>query len=129
MLGPLFFIILFFALFVLLKKLLTLATKRVESSNCLVRLVRSKIDYSVLITRFLLEGCLEIGVSAIISVLMIEKQSFMGFWEAVSTITAFISLALLLVAPFILIWKIRQHLKNATTVVAASSIQNSKVKE
>lgn len=51
--------------------------------------------------RFLLESCLEIGLSAIICVLMIDDSTFKDAWESVSTISAILSLVGLLIAPII----------------------------
>ena len=52
-------------------------------------------------TRFLLEGCIEIGLSAMICALMIQKENFYNFWELISTVLAFVSLFCLAIAPFL----------------------------
>ena len=63
--------------------------------------------------RFLLESCLEIGLSAMITVLMMDSQkSFANFWEGVSTALAFISLLILLIAPFYQSIAIYQFIKD-----------------
>ena len=49
--------------------------------------------------RFLLESCLEIGLSALITVLMLDDKNFGNFWEGVSTALAFVSLLVLLIVP------------------------------
>ena len=50
--------------------------------------------------RFLLEGCIEIGLSAMICVLMMTTDNFKDVWEVVSNIFAYISLLALGLAPF-----------------------------
>ena len=49
--------------------------------------------------RFLLESCLEIGLSAMITVLMLDDKNFENLWEGVSTALAFVSLLVLLIVP------------------------------
>ena len=56
-------------------------------------------NYNIVIIRFVLEGCIEIGLCSLISIKMIEKETFDDFWEIVCILTAFISLAILVVAP------------------------------
>ena len=63
--------------------------------------------------RFLLESCLEIGLSAMITVLMMTKEtSFMSFSDAFSTICAFLSLLALLLAPLYFVRVTGQHLRD-----------------
>ena len=75
LLGPIFFMAVGYALFVLSKKLLKLAVRRC-SDNFLTRYLHKKTQYLVFITRFLLEGCIEIGLSAMITVLMMDSGNF-----------------------------------------------------
>ena len=62
--------------------------------------------------RFLLESCIEIGLSAMICILMIDGKTFEGAWESISTIFAFASLAALLIAPFILYRLTKRYLED-----------------
>ena len=101
LLGPIFFLILAFVAFVILKLLLQKATNRC-SENFLTRKLRIDLPYMVIMTRFFLESCIEIGLSAMICVLSIDSATFTTFSEALSTIFAIISLILLLLAPFYL---------------------------
>ena len=101
LLGPLFVMIVGYAVFVLLKKLLQLAVRRC-SDNFLTRYLEKRTQYLVFITRFLLEGCIEIGLSAMITVLMMDSEYFKNGWEAVSTIFACLSLLALILAPIFL---------------------------
>ena len=101
MLGPLFLMMVIFGIFVILKKIAKLVTRKCQAKqNCILKFIHKEIKYSLIITRFLLEGCLEIGLSAIICVKMIESKNFDSFWESLSTISAFISLILLAIVPF-----------------------------
>ena len=63
--------------------------------------------------RFLLESCLEIGLSAIICVLMIDDETFENSWEAFSTVCAFLSLLGLLIAPIYMVKVTKTYLKEA----------------
>ena len=121
MLGPLFFIILFFLIVVSVKKLVVIATKRCESQNCFLNRIRKKIDYSIIISRFLLEGCLEIGISAIICTLMVEKENFDYVWEAISTVSAFLSILCLVIVPFYFVFITRRYLNELKSQPGAKS--------
>lgn len=98
LIGPIFFLILFYVIFVVLKKLLQLLTCKC-GENCATRVLRKQSLQMVIIMRFLLESCLEIGLSAMITVLMMSKETFKSFSEAFSTACAFLSLLALLLAP------------------------------
>ena len=82
------------------KKLLKTATICC-SENFLTKRLRKSSEYTLVIMRFILESCLEIGISAMICVLMIDERTFQDVWESVSTIFAFITLAALVIAPAI----------------------------
>ena len=99
LLGPIFFLLILDTCLKLIKKLLQTMTARLKE-NCITRALRRKTQYLLFSMRFLLESCLEIGLSAMICVLMIEGETFAYTWEAVSTILAIISLVGLLIAPF-----------------------------
>ena len=60
----------------------------------------------------MLESCLEIGLSAMICILLIDGETFKGNWEIVSTVFAFASLAALLIAPFILFRLTKRYLED-----------------
>lgn len=65
----------------------------------------------MVVMRFLLEGCLEIGLSAMISIMMIEKETFKDFWEVCVILTAIVSLFMLITAPIYLTYISRQYLE------------------
>ena len=99
LLGALFFIVLAFGVFTLCKLLCKRAFKSCKD-NYLTRRLRRPNKYGVVLMRFLLEACLEIGLSAMISVIMMSKETFKDFWEVVAIITAFVSIVVLAVAPY-----------------------------
>lgn len=107
-------IIIFMVLFVVISvfKLSVRLCTKCCGDNTFTRYFRKPIMFSVIGLRFLLEGCLEIGLSAMITVLMMDGENFKSFWEAVSTSGAFLSLVCLFIAPFALIFVTRKYLKD-----------------
>ena len=63
----------------------------------------------MIITRFILEGVIEIGLSAMITIIMLSRESVKNPWEVVSTMIAFISLIGLIACPFILVKAISKY--------------------
>ena len=53
----------------------------------------------------MLEGCVEIGLSAMISVLMVEKETFENGWEVISWLLSVVALIGMLLAP-IFTWRL-----------------------
>ena len=98
LLGPLFFIIVAFALAVVIKLICRRAV-RSYGINCFTRRLRSQNKYALVILRFLLEGCLELGLSAMISILMIEEESWDDNWEILSILTAGLCIGVLAITP------------------------------
>ena len=49
--------------------------------------------------RFILESCIEIGLSALIAVKMMDEETFEDGWEVLALALAFISIFLLLASP------------------------------
>ena len=81
-LGPLFLIICISSIIYLLRMILL---KLVEKcgDNCLTRKLQNRIQLSVIIVRFLLESCIELGLVALIATVMV---SFVIFATALLTI-------------------------------------------
>ena len=79
--------------------------------NCITKIIHKRVPYILIIVRFLLEGCIDIGMSAIICILMLSNQNFEHLWEAVSTVFAFLFLLLLFLTPFLLFWMIKRYLR------------------
>lgn len=98
LLGPILLIVIFLIALTILRRLIVCAVSCCPE-NCFTRYIRRKTDYVLFIMRFLLEGCIEIGLSSMITVIMIDKDNFSSAWETVSTTFAFLSLLLLVLAP------------------------------
>ena len=98
LLGAVFFVTIFYACILVLRKLAVLAVRKC-GDNWATRRIRRNQNIPVVVTRFLLEGCVEIGMSAMISVIMIEKETFQNGWEVIAILCAFLSLILLLLMP------------------------------
>jgi len=73
-LGPLFFLIIGCFFFFLAKVLLVCLIKK-RGDNCLTRRIRKQIHYQAFIIRFLLEGCIVLGLIAMICVLRVSNKS------------------------------------------------------
>ena len=101
-LGPLFFIISASILFYL-AKLLLIYLLRDCGKNCLTNRIRRRISLSVIVVRFLCESCIEVGLVALISARMFEKERFSFFQDGFAMILAFIAVVCLLITPFYLI--------------------------
>ena len=124
LLGPLFFLLVLYGLYLLFKKLLQVATTRC-GENCFTRRLKTDNRFVLVSMRFLLESCLEIGLSAMICILLIDDKTFQDVWEATSTICAFLSLVLLFATPFIYYRMTRRYLKDIEA--ADGKIENSQV--
>ena len=120
--------IVLYSILMLSKKLLQLATIKC-SENFLTRRLRERSQYMLVVTRFLLESCLEIGLSAMICIFMIEAETFKDVWESISTISAFLSLLALLFAPFFLLRLTRKYLRDVKAVDKEDlkHVQNAKL--
>ena len=107
-------IVIFMALFVVISvfKLTIRACTSCCGNNFFTRYFRKPIMFTVIGLRFLLEGCIEIGLSAMITVMMMDGDNFKSFWEGVSTLSAFLSLVCLAIAPAALIFVTRKYLKD-----------------
>ena len=102
LLGPLFFIIILFIVLIVFKKIAKVTVRKCcpAANNRLTRYLYKRTELFVIVTRFMLEGCIEIGLSAMICVLMMSSDNFKNSWEVVSNIFACLSLLALLLAPF-----------------------------
>ena len=88
----------FYVIFLALKKIAKIVTQSC-AENCLTRWLRKPSNQGVVTVRFLLEACIEIGLSCMISILSIEKDTFMNAWEVISMLLAVVSLVGLMIAP------------------------------
>ena len=72
LLGPICFIVVGFVALVILRPIVLRLTQSVKDKNCLCRLVHQRVNYRIIILIFILEGCIEIGLSAAIAVTMVS---------------------------------------------------------
>ena len=73
-----FFVVIGFAFFVPARELLNIWLQKTSVNNRLVQFLRKKSDeivYKVIILRFLCEGCIELGATAMITVIILFKRS------------------------------------------------------
>ena len=110
LLGPLLIGVVLYIGFIILKKILS-ALVFCCKDNFITKIIHKKVPYLLITVRFFLEGCVDIGMSALICIIMMTSENFDQIWEAVSTVFAFIALFLLFWAPFYLIWIIKKYLK------------------
>ena len=111
LLGPLFFIVCGYAVWRVLMIFLTLIFKPCPDCCCSKRLHSMQKNQPETVMRFFLEGCVEIGLSAIISIMMMDEKVLENEWETVSTILAFISLVMLVFAPIYYLKIVNSYLK------------------
>ena len=110
LLGPVFFVMLFYAAIVLFRLFARKVTKKCRDNFCTKR-IRTSMNSKVVITRFMLEGCVEIGLSAMIAIIMVERETFQNVWEVVSFLLAIAALVGLMYAP-IFMWRLStSHMK------------------
>ena len=74
-LGPIFIIAIAATLFYICRVSLIRSTKKC-GDNKFTRCISLKTSIKVVIVRFLIESCIELGLVALISVVMINKESF-----------------------------------------------------
>lgn len=103
LLGPLFFIVIAMAIFMIVRKALQKCAMRCND-NFLTKRLKRETDNLVFIVRFLLEGCIDIGLSALIAVVSMNDKSFSSSSEAFSSILALLFILLLVLAPFVYRW-------------------------
>ena len=98
-LGPLLYIILASALYAIVKSLLTYLLRNSQSKNCLVQRIQKKLNYRGAIIRFFIEGCIELGLIAMICVIRLDYKNWTTWQDSLSTICAFLTLIALFFAP------------------------------
>lgn len=111
LLGPILYMVILFLVVVFFKLLLRRMCKNCGDNFC-TRRVRAPINFWIITTRFLLEGCLEIGLSVMISILMAEEETFENFGEIFSFLMAVVTLFGLIFA-LIQVWRLsKMHLND-----------------
>ena len=85
-----------FALYTLVKQITRYIVVKFTIDSWLRRKLLQRTSYLIIVSRFQLEGAIEIGLSAIISILMLQKESFESIWEVISICFAVLSLICLI---------------------------------
>ena len=75
--GPVIILLLSFLLLVALKSLLKLVTKKCNE-NCLTKRLRRNVSFKAISLRFMMEACLDIGLSTVISILMVSNSELLS---------------------------------------------------
>lgn len=83
-----------------MKGLCKLVTRKNKDHNFLTRYLHKESVFKQIVLRFYLESCLEFSICALISVIMIDGETFDDPWEAFSTVSAMISIVGLIAGPF-----------------------------
>lgn len=100
-LGMIFFIILFSVISILLKQILKLATMRC-SKNWLTKRLRQPVNVMVIVVRFFMESCNELGLAALVTIKMADGDRWEHLAESIDLVFAYGALALLITTPFVL---------------------------
>ena len=102
-LGLVFFVIVFSVIFFLVKMGCRRATQRC-GTNCLTRRLRKPQNTSVVIVRFLIEGCNQLGLVALITISMSDNKRLEFVSDTIDIIFAYICIIFLTLAPFYLLY-------------------------
>ena len=113
LLGPILILVLLSTTLELVRLLARFVLTKCSKDNWLRRKLIKKPPYLIVISRFLLEGAIEIGLSAMITILMLEKDSFQNPWEVVSIIFAILSIIGLILSPIYFARVINKYLDDA----------------
>ena len=111
LIGPIFFFLLAYLAFQIVRCPISFCIKKCKCrDNCFTRPFITS-NRLIFIMRFVLEGCVEIGLSALIAVKMMDKEVLEDNWEVMGLALAFISLLLLLATPFYYCILVRKFLR------------------
>lgn len=112
-LGPFFFIISVFFLIILpLRFLMIKALTCLPDSSYIKRKLTRNVQIKMTVLRFLLEGCIELGISYMLCVLQVKARNFEHFWEGFSTTSAILTLILSLATPVYLFFVVQKYHAN-----------------
>ena len=108
-LGPLLFIISGFFLIILPVRFLFLKVLTCLPDSYIKRKLTKNLQIKMTVLRFLLEGCIELGISYMLCLLQLKARNFEHFWEGFSTVSAIITLVLSLATPLYLAYVVRKY--------------------
>ena len=72
--------------------------------------MRNKTRFRMSMVRFLIEGCIELGLSALICVTKMTKDNFDDTWEGVSTSLSLLLCLVFVLAPVYLLYARKKYL-------------------
>ena len=101
-LGFLFFVTLFSTLMFLLRLLCARICCVPFDDNCIKRRLHSRLKLVAIIVRFLIEGCIELGLVALISIVSMSSEHWNSMQDALCQITAILTFVGLCMVPFYL---------------------------
>ena len=112
-LGPIMFLIFGFVVMCLLKKILSYVVLEILGpDNAVTRLIFRPIPLRITILRFFLEGCIDMGLVAMICTMKTKLENFDSFWGSVAQIMAYICLLCLFCAPIYMGYLTNRFLKD-----------------
>ena len=100
--GPLMFIIMAFIVWAPIRKILQCLTRKCND-NCCNRRLKQNTHFKMSIMIFLIESSIELCLSAYICVYKMTDLNFSELWFGVSTVLAFITLAIQVALPIYLL--------------------------
>ena len=107
--GPILYLIIIYIIGILLRAVLKKVLKA-NSDNWCTRFIRKPRQYRVASIRFVLEGCIEMGLAAMISMTRMNSASFSNVAHSISSVLAFVTLLALVFAPIYMIKEIKGFL-------------------
>lgn len=117
--GPLMFLIMLFLVWAPFRKLIQIVSM-LCSDNFLTRRMKQATHFKMTVVRFLLEGSIEISLSAYICILKMNKNNFDSFWFGVSTGLAIATILVQFILPFYLIRAKNNYLRETMEGVVDS---------
>ena len=88
LIGPLFMMMLIYTVYMIIQLMLRYVYWDQEANKCIMKIVRNKY-HSVIITRFILESCIELLISACIAIYA-QAQNVGTVQEVISVISAYL---------------------------------------
>ena len=85
----------------MLKQILKLATMRC-GKNWLTKRLRQPVNVIVIVVRFFMESCNELGLAAMVTIKMAEGDRWEHLADSIDLVFAYVALALLIMTPFVL---------------------------
>ena len=98
-LGCVFLFVALFPIYVVVHSLMRYMFKDEQKIKCIKNFIQPK-NFGVIVVVFMLEGCVELGLGASVSLLMLDSDRVSSFWECFSTGLAIFFCIILSIVPF-----------------------------